>query len=110
MFGVAAFSGMIRRRAARCPSDRARRDYLPALALADLGCGRVGVLTSHALAQAPGRGVSSGFPFRGHPPLAGPRPHHPAAAGKYAEHVVRHRVVSKRGLTEPWRAPAPVLK
>src|SRR5947209_1825604 len=108
MFGVAAFSGRIRRRAARCPSNRARRDYLHAVALAGLGCGRVGVLTSRALAQAPGRDAWRGFPFRGHPPLTGPRPPLPAAAGKYAERV-RHRVVSKLGLTEPWRAVAPVL-
>jgi hypothetical protein len=42
MFGVAAFGGRIERRAARCLSIWTR-DCLRAVALADLGCGLVGV-------------------------------------------------------------------
>ena len=42
MFGVAIFGGRIERRAARCLSSWTR-DYLRAVALADLGCAMVGV-------------------------------------------------------------------
>ena len=112
MFGVAAFGGRIRRRAARCPSNRARRDYLRAVALVGLGCGRAGVPgvpIARARAQTPGRDGSSGFPSRGHPPLAGPHRALPAAAGSYAEYL-RHPVVCKIEPAGPWRAPAPALR
>ena len=121
MFGVAAFGGKIAGRAARCPSGKARRDYLPAAVLAGRGCDRAGVrgaaqghacgpvLFSPTGARIPRRGGSGGIlALRGHPPLAGPLPALPAEAGRRAEHF-RHRMVSTPRLTRPWQVSALVL-
>jgi hypothetical protein len=73
MFGIAAFGGRIRRRAASCPSDWAR-NYLREVALADLGCGPVGVLVAaRGRLRGAVRPVTS---FHGHPPLGLTVPRH----------------------------------
>ena len=120
MFGIAAFGGRITRRAARCPSDLARRDHLLAAALAGHGCDRAGVrkaarghgcgpvLFSPAWARVPRSGGPGGFLFRGHPPLTGPLPALPAEAGRRAEHF-RHRMVSTPIPARPWPVSARVL-
>jgi hypothetical protein len=65
-FGIAAFGGRIRRRAASCPPDPAR-NYLREVAPADLGGGPVGVLVA---ARGRLRGDVRPFSsFHGHPPL-----------------------------------------
>jgi hypothetical protein len=66
MFGIAAFGGRSRRRAANCPSDWAR-NYLREVALADLGRGPVGVLV--AARGRLRRDVRPFNSFHGHPPL-----------------------------------------
>ena len=120
MFGVAAFGGRIVWRAARCPSNLARGDYLRAAALAGHGCDRAGVreaarghgrgpvLFSPSRARVPRRDGSGGFLFRGHPPLAGPLPARPAEAGPRAEHS-RHRMANTLRPTGSWQASVLVL-
>jgi hypothetical protein len=121
MFGVAAFGGRIARRAARCPSNLACRDYLLAAALAGRGCDRAGVrgaaqghdcgpvLLPPTRARMPRRDGSGGIlALRGHPPLAGPLPALPAETGRHAEHI-RHRMTSTLRPTGPWRVSTLVL-
>ena len=120
MFGVAAFGGRIARRVARCPSGKARRDYLRAAALAGRVCDRASVgeaaqghgcgpvLFSPTRARVPRADGSGGYLFRGHPPLAGPLPALPAETGRRAEHI-RHRTVSTLRPTGPRQVSALVL-
>jgi hypothetical protein len=121
MFGVAAFGGRIAGRAARGPSGKARRDYLPAAVLAGRGCDRAGVcgaalghdrgpvLFSPAGARMPRRdGYGGILALRGHPPLAGLLPVPPAETGRHAEHIRRRKAGTLRP-TGPWQVSALVL-
>ena len=130
MFGVAAFGGRIAGRAARGPSGKARRDYLPAAVLAGRGCDRAGVcgaalghdrgpaLFSPAGARMPLSPAGARMPrrdgyggilaLRGHPPLARLLPVLPAETGRHAEHIRRRKAGTLRP-TGPWQVSALVL-